>query len=403
MNSGLVGGLGVQPLKSQRIFNTPYGSTIVSPVPANNIRPDLIPASYNRHVDYGAFQVRDNTGQRALVLSHDNANGRTLFFQSKTTPTGRIQWNGSDRSSAILFNTFISADVPFNAGYFSSTTIGAARYVASNGNGTLTHFALCDDGQTTADVLALRNTTNAQAYRVYNTFTSLTNYERFTIDWQTSPNTCVIGTSAAGAGSVRGMDFRIGSTTLMSMASAGNVVTIGSTAGGYLHFNSNTITGGFGGSIAGRPVLSMAGGQGSSIIATVGGIVGTDCFGVSPAGGQANTNMLGVFSSNTSYTITIGAARKDFNGAYTGNGHNTSIIGGRASSQSTGGSGGTLALSGGDAAGSGNNNGGNVVITGGAATGTGTRGNVLITNLPTTSAGLPTGALWNDAGTLKIV
>lgn len=222
MNSGLVGGLGVQPLKSQRIFNTPYGSTIVSPVPANNIRPDLIPASYNRHVDYGAFQVRDNTGQRALVLSHDNANSRTLFFQSKTAPTGRIQWNGSDRSSAILFNTFINADVPFNAGYFSSTTIGGARYVAFNGNATLTHFALCDDGQTTADVLALRNTTNAQAFRVYNTFTSLTNYERFTIDWQTKPNTCVIATSASSLSGTRGLDFRVGTNTVVSMASASN-------------------------------------------------------------------------------------------------------------------------------------------------------------------------------------
>ena len=31
------------------------------------------------------------------------------------------------------------------------------------------------------------------------------------------------------------------------------------------------------------------------------------------------------------------------------------------------------------------------------------RGNVVFGNLPTSSAGLPTGAIWNDAGTLKIV
>jgi hypothetical protein len=31
------------------------------------------------------------------------------------------------------------------------------------------------------------------------------------------------------------------------------------------------------------------------------------------------------------------------------------------------------------------------------------RGRVVFKNLPTSSAGLPTGALWNDAGTLKIV
>jgi hypothetical protein len=31
------------------------------------------------------------------------------------------------------------------------------------------------------------------------------------------------------------------------------------------------------------------------------------------------------------------------------------------------------------------------------------RGNVVFGNLPTSSAGLPTGAIWNDAGTIKIV
>ena len=218
MNSGLVGGLGVQPLKSQRIFNTPYGSTIVTPVQANNNRPDIVPSSYNRHVDYGAFQVRDSTGQRALVLSHDNTSQRTLTLQSKTAPTGKIQWNGSDRSSAITFNTTIDADVPWNTAFYSSPTIGGSRFIASNGNGTINHFTLCDDGQTTSDVMAQRNTTNAQAFRIYNTFTSLTNYERFTVDWQTNPNTCVIGTSASSLSGVRGMEFRVGDTAVMNMS-----------------------------------------------------------------------------------------------------------------------------------------------------------------------------------------
>jgi hypothetical protein len=32
-----------------------------------------------------------------------------------------------------------------------------------------------------------------------------------------------------------------------------------------------------------------------------------------------------------------------------------------------------------------------------------TNGKVIFGNLPTSSAGLPTGAIWNDAGTIKIV
>lgn len=397
MNSGLIAALGTQPLKTQRVFNNPYGATVVIP---NNIANAGVNPTQNRvNNDTPGFQIKDSNNRKAFVIGPDGGGQRTIIFQSSQAQVGAITWLGSDRSVSLFFNNFIGTNSGYSSSFDSNPNFG--RFGASNGNGVTSFFGFTDES--VANVVGMKNGTNAYALRLYNTYTSLTNYERFTIDWQTNPNTCVIATSAAGAGSVRGMDFRIGSTTLMSMSSAGNVVTVGSTASGYLHFSTNTIVGGFGGSIAGRPVLSMAGGQGSSIIATVGGIVGTDCFGVSPAGGQANTNMLGVFSSNNSYTITIGAARKDFNGAYTGNGHNTSVIGGRASSVSTGGSGGTLALSGGDAAGSGNNNGGNVVITGGAATGTGTRGNVLITNLPTTSAGLPTGALWNDAGTLKIV
>lgn len=375
MNSGLLAALGSQPLKTQRIFNNPYGSSVIIPNAGANFRV----STNNRAPNTSVFQV-------------DN-NGVTNIGNSSIAGAGTVL------NLSTSYGTFTVAVI--GGGNFSTAQAVSIGGTLSIGRQiTFTDSILIRDS---ANALAQYSGTNAQAYRLYNTFTSSTNYERFTIDWQTNPNTCVIATSASSLSGVRGMDFRIGSTTLMSMSSAGNVVTVGSTAGNYLHFSSGFITGGFAGSIAGRPSLYMTGGQGSSIIATVGGIVGTDCFGVSPAGGQANTNMLGVFSSNTSYTITIGAARKDFNGAYTGGGHNTSVIGGRASSISTGGSGGTLALSGGDAAGSGNNNGGNVVITGGAATGTGTRGNVLITNLPTTSTGLPTGALWNDAGTLKIV
>jgi hypothetical protein len=146
----------------------------------------------------------------------------------------------------------------------------------------------------------------------------------------------------------------------------------------------------------------MSSGAGSAIQAVVGGISSADYFGVISSSGTANVNCFGVFNSNTALTANFGAAPKDATGSYTGAGHTTAIIGGQASSVTTGGAGGALTLTGGAAAGSGNNNGGDVTITGGVATGTGTRGNVLITNLPTSSAGLPTGALWNDAGTLKI-
>ena len=115
-----------------------------------------------------------------------------------------------------------------------------------------------------------------------------------------------------------------------------------------------------------------------------------------------STAIRGYAVSNSQLTFTFGATKKDYNGAYTGDGHHVQLTGGEGSSQGTGAAGGEARVYGGAAAGSGNNNGGNVVIQGGAPTGTGTRGRVLILNLPTSSAGLPSGALWNDTGTLKI-
>lgn len=65
--------------------------------------------------------------------------------------------------------------------------------------------------------------------------------------------------------------------------------------------------------------------------------------------------------------------------------------------------GGDLTLEAGDAysvAGSGT--GGDVLISAGAGGPTGDDGNIIIPSLPTSSAGLPAGAIWNDSGTLKI-
>lgn len=115
-----------------------------------------------------------------------------------------------------------------------------------------------------------------------------------------------------------------------------------------------------------------------------------------------STAIRGYAVSHSQLTFTFGATKKDYNGAYTGDGHHVQLTGGEGSSQGTGAPGGEARVYGGAAAGSGNNNGGNVVIQGGAPTGSGTRGRVLILNLPTSSAGLPSGALWNDTGTLKI-
>ena len=56
-----------------------------------------------------------------------------------------------------------------------------------------------------ANTLAQRNSTNAQTFRLYNTYTDASNYERLSIDWSTTANTATIVTQNAGTGSARNL------------------------------------------------------------------------------------------------------------------------------------------------------------------------------------------------------
>lgn len=59
---------------------------------------------------------------------------------------------------------------------------------------------LYDDG---AALLAQRNGTTAQAFRIYNTFTDASNYERASLNWTDTANTFTIRTANAGTGTAR--------------------------------------------------------------------------------------------------------------------------------------------------------------------------------------------------------
>jgi len=123
-------------------------------------------------------------------------------------------------------------------GTLSTTSLYATNtYLRQDGPtlrfGTSDDVAIGRDGA--AETLALgRRNTSPNSLRIYNNYTSATNYERFTIDWQTKPNTCVIATSASSLSGVRGMEFRIGNTTAMSILTSGTIQigqTIETTAG----------------------------------------------------------------------------------------------------------------------------------------------------------------------------
>lgn len=67
-----------------------------------------------------------------------------------------------------------------------------------------------------AGELALRRGTTAHTYRVYNTYTSATSFERLNIGW--SANVCTIGTEAgSGGGTLRGLKIGSASSSLIGL------------------------------------------------------------------------------------------------------------------------------------------------------------------------------------------
>ena len=73
-----------------------------------------------------------------------------------------------------------------------------------------------------ANTLAQRNGTNAQTTRIYNTFTSSTNFERAKIEW--SSNVLRIGTEKGSAGgTARSMELQTDGTTRLTVDTVGSI------------------------------------------------------------------------------------------------------------------------------------------------------------------------------------
>jgi hypothetical protein len=106
------------------------------------------------------------------------------------------------------------------------TQIGSSVRIPSNGG---FEFANTNDStanldltilRDAADTLAQRRSTNAQTFRVYNTFTDATNFERAKIAW--SSNVLQIGTEKGSAGgTARALELQTDGTTRLTIATDG--------------------------------------------------------------------------------------------------------------------------------------------------------------------------------------
>ena len=96
-----------------------------------------------------------------------------------------------------------------------------------------------------ANTLAQRNGVNAQTYNLYNTYTDASNYERGHIGWNDTADTFVIGTEAAGTGTLRKISIdapHVSASTLFRAPRIDATGSLGflSSNGRFSHLNSNT-------------------------------------------------------------------------------------------------------------------------------------------------------------------
>jgi len=156
------------------------------------------------------------TGLRLNVARTAQAGGSALFeLQFDGTPQlGLYTWGGTN--NYLAFQNTVGGLVVGSGGSFVSgssrqtcISSGSVNLASTNAFFGFQPGAATDNTpdvalfRDAAGVLALRGATAAQTFRVYNTYTDASNYERGVFDWTTNVNVLTIGAQAAGTGTLR--------------------------------------------------------------------------------------------------------------------------------------------------------------------------------------------------------
>jgi hypothetical protein len=202
------------------------------------------------------LNVTDTASAASSRLLDVQSSGTSAFSVNKFgqfTGSGGFSFTPAANTGTFSFVSGSTGSVQFNS---SSGNIFVARADAIKTFNFAGAFAVGWNSDTylyrdAANTLALRNGTNAQAFRLYNTFTDASNYERGFMRWNS--NVLEIGTEAGGTGTGN-RAFRIfaGSTSGIDFTSSGasgatnisGVRSISCTSGLVLaNNNSSTISG----------------------------------------------------------------------------------------------------------------------------------------------------------------
>lgn len=168
------------------------------------------------------FNVTDTASNAASLLINLQVGGSSRFSVSKGGAgvfSSSVTASGFSTTGNITQNQTNSAGLRLgNSGAINGLLAGPDAIVgwcSSAPSGGAMDVALARDA---ANTLALRNSTAAQTFNVYNTWTDASNNERFEIRW--SSNQCLIGTTASGTGTNRALLFVSGGQINMTPSGA---------------------------------------------------------------------------------------------------------------------------------------------------------------------------------------
>lgn len=195
-----------------------------------------VPATGSSYAMPRKLAISPEANDNALAISGyslTGANAQSLFdlagtWNTSGTPTA-LKLNITDtasNSASRLLDLQVGGSTFFyvrkngfvnSGGGFQSTAGGGGGLALANDGaavkwGSSLDVALFRDA---AQVLAQRNGANPQAYRLYNTYTDGSNYERFGITW--TGNRAVLANANAGTGSARGITIDGGDLILSNL------------------------------------------------------------------------------------------------------------------------------------------------------------------------------------------
>lgn len=226
----------------------------------------------------------------------------------------------------------------------STATLSDTGALTLSDSLTLTDATLNRDA---AHVLAQRNGTNAQAFRLYNTYTDASNYERGFL--QFTSNYLELGAEAAGTGTARVLHLKGAASH-----SVGLLTTVGGIFGSYNKDVRHVIDLSF----AHGCLISSHSTHGSAVLFGAG---------ANTSSTSACTNAVTFGPHAATYnqlTHLLRPSAKDLAGAYTGAGHHLAVGAGKGAAT--------------------NNDGGNLYLRGGEKAGTGAHGNLYFADSLTT-------------------